>query len=132
MKIEDIVIIKSNVLNVVFDTIRYHNKGSWDNEFALKQLNDVFDQFNSAITINPHELTLNEALFLGFGKFDNSLYLIPSCLWDCIPNGTELYSISDEWCVKGINTEDVPDTRFGFTAYGLNFTNYDNYKVDES
>ena len=26
MKIEDIVIIKSNVLNVVFDTIRYHNK----------------------------------------------------------------------------------------------------------
>lgn len=126
MKIEDIVTIKSNVLNVVFDAIRYHNNGSWSDELMIKQLNQVFDQFNSAITINPHELTLNEALVLGFGRFDDNLYLIPSSLWNCIPDGTELYCISDKWCIKGINTEDVPDTRFGFTAYGVNFANYDH------
>ena len=66
------------------------------------------------------KLTKEEAIELGFKKWDNdsNLYLIPIWLFPVIPIGIELTAIDGEKVIyNGENIDD--DTRFGCIACGI-------------
>lgn len=118
---------KNMVMNCVATCIMYNKSGHWSDEMFKKDIAEAFEKFTNLISIDPWALSSQDLKALGFCKWNNNLFLIPIYLWNCIPDGTELYCIDDTWRIKGVNTEGRPDTRFGMTAYGVNVVDYDNY-----
>ena len=116
------------ILNVVANCIQYNDSDNWDNAFCMKEISEIYSGFSNAIIIEPNKLSAEELCDLGFRKWNNNMFLIPMYLWNNIPDGTELFCIDDMWHTKGVNTEKLPDTRFGMTAYGVNTVTYDNYE----
>jgi len=123
------IIRKYNVamMNLVADCIQYNDAGHWDDADCMKEFKVLSNRFSASIIIEPATLPVEDLIYLGFQRCNVNLFLIPMYLWNCIPNGTELYGVDDVWYIKGVNTEKLPDTRFGMTAYGVHVVTYDNY-----
>lgn len=70
--------------------------------------------------INYSAATMKDLEALGFGHWSEGsrLMLIPLKLYDTIPDGTILTSISGRVVTKGKDEIDL-DTRFGCIAFGL-------------
>ncbi len=69
---------------------------------------------------------------LGFTRWDDDtdILLLPVWIWDAVPEGTALYSISGNEYKKGdiINF----DTRFGVIAYGIRHPELALHKIKEN
>lgn len=93
----------------------------WSDIFCREEIRSSTMDFLSELRkhIDFSNLTKKEALELGFGLWDNNLYLIPLYLLPIIPLGTELTCI-DGTTIKynGLNVDD--DVRCGCIAWGIN------------
>lgn len=98
----------------------------WSDIFCREEIRSSTIDFLSELRkhIDFSNLTKKEASELGFGLWDDNLYLIPLYLLPIIPLGTELTSI-DGQTVKynGLNVDD--DVRYGCIAWGINIEKED-------
>ena len=91
-----------------------------DKGFMLDELFSYYRTFINKLKEEiPFEtLTESDLRVMGFGEWDNEkhLFLIPLLLWEYIPYGTEVVSITGERYVKG-KDKISDDTRNGYLAY---------------
>lgn len=104
------------VLTAVAEAKQY----SWNDKFARKYATEALDKFVENLKWEDVvNMTRDELYQLGFGNWDGGkLLLLPLYLYDLVPDGTTLYSISGRASVKGTDSIDM-DTRFGCLAYGI-------------
>lgn len=105
------------VLNHLAQTIYYE---SWDDKFCRdenkKNYGDAIDFLKKYVDLKS--LSRDDARYLGFGPWDDDLFLIPLYLVPLIPIGIELISINGEIIIYDGTNIDL-DTRFGCIAYGI-------------
>lgn len=96
-------------------------KESWDDEFCRKEINRIYEllmnEFKETDFTRFNELELKE---LDFKWFDDDLICMPTWVLDCLPKGTEVYSINDNKIIIDKETKLSKDTRFNVSAYGFN------------
>jgi len=112
------------------DIIRLHNDSlsrtsaqicayNWSSDFCVKELKLAMNNIPNQVKGIDFSIYSKEELYeLGFGNWDNRLVVIPLSLYNFIPNGTKLTSISGKVSIKGIDDIDL-DVRFGCMAYGF-------------
>lgn len=111
------------LMNTVQMGIEY--SPNWTKDFSYNEILDLQKSIKSQIPqiIGKHitDLSKEELIELGFKKWDEDmpdLLLIPLWIYDLIPDGTELTSISNTKSIKGKDEIDL-DVRFGCIAYGF-------------
>lgn len=111
--------------NMVAQTVQYN----WADDFCRKEIREAHDEFINEIKkyIDFQHLTREEAIELGFGKWDDDmpdLYLIPLYLLPAVPIGIELTSIfGDKIIYDGSNVDN--DIRLGCIAWGVEIKDED-------
>lgn len=113
----DYTYLLHHVVNMVAMGQEYEK--NWSDEYCLKEarrvLKEVQDEIEWEFLL---ELSNQELSYLGFGRWNDKLWLIPIYLWRCVPDGTVLTSINGETKVKGKDIIDL-DVRYGRLAYGI-------------
>lgn len=124
---ETAVRLKTAMANLATEISVYN----WSDNFKIKELNLRIDNLKKEIYFVPfHEFTKDQLKSLGFGHWEDELFLIPLWLYGYIPFGIRLESIngkkttvhkdySDKESENYIDT----DVRFGCIAYGINIKN---------
>ena len=119
--------LKTAMANLAAEISTY----SWSDDFKIKELNLRIYNFKKDIYFVPfHEFTKDQLKTLGFGLWEEELFLVPIWLYRYIPFGIVLESINGDKITvkKGYNDkrhEGYIDTdiRFGCIAFGINFKN---------
>lgn len=103
------------------EPVQYEN---WSDSFARKEIKTATMNFLNEIKeyVDFNNLTVEEALSLGFGNWDDELYLIPLYLLPIIPVGIKLTSIMDEEIIYDGKNIDIVN-RAGCLAYGIKIKN---------
>lgn len=99
---------------------------TWSDNFCREETKSLTMDFLSELRkyIDFSNLTKKEALELGFGLWDDNLYLIPLYLLPIIPLGTELRSINGRTVkYNGLNVDN--EVRCGCIAWGINIEKED-------
>lgn len=110
--------------NQIAQPVRYTY---WSDIFCREEIKSSTMNFLSELRkhIDFSNLTKKEALELGFGLWDDNLYLIPLYLLPIIPLGTELISINGRTVkYNGLNIDDDL-VRYGCIAWGINIEKED-------
>ena len=116
--------------NRVSETISYYNK--CNSNVCIDEFRIINELFTSEVSkyINFYKLTREEALELGFRRFntESNIYLIPIYLIPIIPIGTELKSIDGDTIiyVGTIMDRIRNDILFDTLAYGIYIPEEDN------
>lgn len=101
--------------NKMEDVVKYNWSSGYKEEYITKAHKKFTEELSKHIDF--YNLTMEDCKELHFGNWDGSgLMLIPFYLYDVIPVGMELTSISG---MKDIFPNIDNDTRFGCLAYGI-------------
>ena len=115
--------------SMVMSAIQAGDAHDFDSTTAHKLIKDIYEVVKETFKEelpNITSLSTNELEILGFHKWydececclNDYLYLIPLWIFDLIPDGTELESISGKKAIKGKDEVDL-DTRGGVLAWGI-------------
>jgi hypothetical protein len=115
--------IRTVILNRSAEVIAYKN---WNDEFSAKQIRNIPDDVDKMkhgkelFGIQPSELTEDEMIDLGFGKWSDEtpMRLIPLWLFPFIAEEIETECIDGEKKLMKKSEMDN-DNRFGCLAYGV-------------
>lgn len=96
---------------------------TWSDEFIAKEIREIpkiVKEWKEYHPIDPNELTRDEMIELGFGKWsdEDPMYLIPLWLLPFLPDEIECGCIDGEKSLMKIAEMDN-DNRFGCLAYGV-------------
>lgn len=121
---EKFVTIRRMLVNRAAEVMMYEN---WDNEFAVKQIRhfpfDVMENMKDGkllFDIQPSELTEQEMIEFGFGKWssDSKIYLIPLWSFPFLADGIDVEFIDGR--IESLDKCKVDtDNRFGCLAFGV-------------
>lgn len=99
---------------------------SWTDDFSRKELREVWTDAEAPLrherrrrvtVADLRTLTDDERYMLGFGQWDETLYVVPLWAYNYIADGEILISILGNEVVKGRDKIDL-DQRFGCIAFG--------------
>jgi hypothetical protein len=121
---KNFTVVMKNVGNVLMNNIQmglFYEQ--WSDEFSYDEIKERYAKVKEelkGIIGDVTALSVDELKELGFKKWDeeSNLFLIPLWVFDLIPDGTELESISGGKAIKGLVDIDL-DVRFGCIAWGL-------------
>ena len=94
---------------------------SWHNDFKVERLNEIYAELRLALRglhLDLHDMTKEDLMLLGCQPIKSGLMLLPMYLYEGLPNGTELVTLSGKKCVVGVDKLNS-DTRGGLLAYGV-------------
>lgn len=110
---------KSLLSSTASDIVAF--KESWSDSFCREELNRVYNllikEFKNIDFLLFNEKELKQ---LDFKWFDDDLICMPTWVLDCLPEGTEVYSINGNKIIIDKETKLSKDTRFNVSAYGFN------------
>lgn len=97
---------------------------SWSDEFSRKDIRRAWadsshQPWERRVSLDEIRAISAEKLSdLGFGRWDETLRVIPLWAWNYIEDGCTLTSISGDEKIKGVDDIDL-DVRFGCIAWGF-------------
>ena len=117
---DQISVLKSAVFNRMSESATYR---TWKPEYAVLNVTEFIDEQRKVKAIDPNVLTLPEMKQLGFGNWDDDMYLVPLWMHPFLKAGIKLHCINDRdyevtYDEKGNSSID-DDTRGGMLAYGV-------------
>lgn len=112
--------LKNRFINIMAESAVYTK---WSNEFARQYVAEFIEKQRQLYDFDPYQMTLDELKELGFGQWDDNLYLVPLWLHPFLKSGVKLTDIGGgsmavSYDEKGQCNIDN-DTRFGMLAYGI-------------
>lgn len=109
--------IRRVILNRAASVMNYN----WDAEFSTSQIKEIpeITKKYSVDTVDISQLTENQMIELGFGKWseDNPMFLIPLWLFPWLSEEIKTNDITGDSVLK--KSEMDTDQRFGCLAYGI-------------
>lgn len=103
--------------NLITDVSVYD---SWSDEFSRSEIKNLYNRLIKEFKdIDFTRFTMDELKMFDFQQWDENIILMPAWALDCIPDGTEVYSIDGDKKTYNKSKPLDKDTRFGATAYGF-------------
>jgi len=107
------------------------NYSEWSDEFCREEITSLYKKIVEEFKdIDFTVFTEIELKKLGFKMWDDDVILAPMWVLDCLPDGTEMLSITGEKIIIGKEELDN-DIRMGVTAYGFNRSQLRSSKIEE-
>lgn len=115
-------LVRQTICNCAAECMNYN----WSSEFITQEIKSIpghIKAVNGYNSFNPNDLTKEQCLELGFGKWklqdDKIMYLVPLWLYSFLPAKVQLTCIDGITKEYEVTTEVNDDNRGGYLAFGI-------------